>query len=76
MRKIIDRNRSVMQRLPRSETSKKIKLNSNILIATVNIETYENNLTLLSNQFQEKGCTSCGMQINPTVADDLPTEEN
>lgn len=56
---LLQRNKDFLQRLDPSESSKSIKVKSNIVILAVRIETIKNNLGVLQGEMQTKGCDRC-----------------
>lgn len=61
---ILEKNKAYLAKLGPDDTSKRIKVNSNILIASVQIETIDNNIQTLKKAIQEKGCGTCIPQAN------------
>lgn len=56
---IIEKNQAYLRTLQTEETSKKIKVNSNILIASIRVETADHNLAALRKRMEEEGCAKC-----------------
>jgi hypothetical protein len=56
---LLQRNRDYLARLDPSESSKAIKVKSNIVILAVRIETIKNNLVAAQSDLQAKGCDQC-----------------
>lgn len=56
---LLQRNRDYLARLDPSESSKAIKVKSNIVILAVRIETIKNNLAAAQSDLQAKGCDQC-----------------
>lgn len=56
---VITKNREYLAKNPTADASIRVKVNSNILVATLRVEAAQNNIETENRQLSEKGCSQC-----------------
>jgi hypothetical protein len=56
---ILGKNKAYLDKLDKDDTSKRVKVNSNIVIANLRIETANNTIASVKKDIADKGCATC-----------------